>query len=343
MSEGALPRAAAGAEGRARDVGEFRSCARDFLAYLSGVRNLSPRTVRAYGGDLEAFARWAEREGVSPLGVTHRQLRGYLAELSRAGYSERTVNRHLSALRSLFAWLVGEGRATGDAAAVVASPKLPRSLPRAMGDEQARRLIGACAGDGERDLRDRAVLELMYACGARVSEVSALDVGDVDFRRGQVRLFGKGSKERIVPLYPAALAALGDYLERARPALAARARSPRGEELRALFLSTRGRRMSAASLRDAFEARVRQAGLDPTLTPHAMRHTFATVLLDGGADLRSVQELLGHESLSTTQVYTHLSMERLKGVARRAHPRGGAPAAPAGETPAPSEGDEDRG
>lgn len=256
---------------------------------------------------------------MDPLSVSHRQLRAYLAELTQAQYSERTVNRRLSALRSFFAWLVREGKTTEDAAAAVSSPKISKSLPHVMSDGQVRHLLAVCEGTDPKDIRDKAILELMYASGARISEVSNLNTGDVDFARAQVRLFGKGSKERIVPLYPAALSALSEYLEKVRPALALKKKAPQEQ---ALFLSTRGRRMSAAALRAVFEKRVAEAGLDPSLTPHAMRHTFATVLLDGGADLRSVQELLGHENLATTQIYTHVSVERLKGIARQAHPRG---------------------
>jgi integrase/recombinase XerD len=187
-----------------------------------------------------------------------------------------------------------------------------------MSDEDVRKLLGTCETDTPEGVRDRAFLELLYASGARISEVSRLDVSDLNFSEGQVSLFGKGSKERIVPLYPAALSVVRDYLERGRPLLS------KGEDVsgKALFLSVRGRRMSADALRTVFERRVRIAGLDNELTPHAMRHTFATEMLSGGADLRSVQELLGHADLSTTQIYTHLSVERLKEAARQAHPRG---------------------
>ena len=170
-------------------------------------------------------------------------------------------------------------------------------------------------------LRDRAFLELLYASGARISEVSRLDEGSIDFAGGTVKLFGKGAKERVVPLYDLALDWVERYVREARPALLARAKSSRKKDDLALFVSTRGGRMSADALRTVFERHAVHAGLDPALTPHAMRHTFATELLSGGADLRSVQELLGHESLSTTQIYTHLSVERLKDAARASHPR----------------------
>lgn len=288
-----------------------------FCTHLRTVRNLSPNTVRAYRCDLDAFRAWAAREGVRPLAITHRELRSYLADLARAGYSSRTVNRHLSALRGLYRWMSHAGVCDGGAAAAVASPKLARALPRTMSDADVRRLLETC-GDGDpASLRDRTFLELLYATGARVSEVAGLRVGDLDLSHAQARLFGKGAKERIVPVYETALDWAARYLSEARPSLAAHARTATD----ALFLSTRGNPMSADALRTAFERRVAQAGLDPRLTPHAMRHTYATELLGGGADLRSVQELLGHESLSTTQVYTHLSVERLRDAAARAHPR----------------------
>lgn len=300
---------------RERDCERFEACAGRWLGHLSSVRHLSPNTVRGYRQDLEAFLGWARREGVSPLSLSHRDVRGYLAELSRAGYSPRTVNRHLSALRGLYRWMAREG-GCADALAVVSSLKVPRTLPRSMTDAQACALLATCEGTDPVDLRDRALLELLYATGARISELSRLDVDDVDLAQGQARLFGKGSKERIVPIYASALERVAAYLANGRPSLL----RPEGEG-RALFLSTRGRRMSADALRARFERRVAEAGLPASYTPHAMRHTFATELLAGGADLRSVQELLGHESLSTTQVYTHLTLGRLKEAAARAHPR----------------------
>ena len=309
-----------GAAGREAELSRFRGLAEAWCDRLAVVRNLSPATVRAYRSDLASFADWCAREGVRPLGVTHRDLRSWLAELTRARYSARTLNRRLSALRGLYRWLVREGVTSRDAAAAVASPKLDAALPHAMSDADAARVIGACDPSDPVGLRDRALVELLYATGARIAEASRLDVADVDLAQGQVRLMGKGSKERVVPIHAACRDTVSAYLGRARPVLEARAKGER--ERRALFLSVRGRRMSADALRTAFERRCRASGADATLTPHAMRHAYATELLGGGADLRSVQELLGHASLSTTQVYTHLSVERLKSAARQAHPRG---------------------
>ncbi|MGI6229515.1 MAG: site-specific tyrosine recombinase XerD [Tractidigestivibacter sp.] len=305
-------------------VESFERLCERFLDYLRHARRLSDNTVRAYKADLKSFSDWARRRGVDPLKATHRQLRGYLAELGRAGYTVRTQDRRLSAVRDLYRWLNREGVIKEDPAAALAMPKGDKRLPKTMSDKDVQSLLATCDASTPEGLRDRAFLELLYASGARISEVSALDVSDVNLTTKQARLFGKGSKERIVPLYDVALKWLSRYLDEARPKLLAMGKgSGRGDPAHALFVSTRGNRMSADALRRVFERHVALAGLDPTLTPHAMRHTYATELVSGGADLRSVQELLGHASLSTTQVYTHVSVERLKEASRQAHPRSG--------------------
>lgn len=286
-----------------------------YLEHLRSGRLASENTLRAYGEDLANLSGWLRERGMGADGLDRDALRSYLGDLVRAGYAERTINRRLSAIRGAYLWLARAGVPVSADAAAMRGRRQPRTLPRTMSDAEAARLIDSCDATPT-GLRDRALLELLYASGARISEASALDVASVDVARSQVTLFGKGSKERIVPLYASATAAVSDYIERARPALL----RPGGER-DALFLSTRGNRMSAAALRERFERHALLAGLDSGLTPHAMRHTFATELLSGGADLRSVQELLGHESLSTTQIYTHLSIDRLKDAARSAHPR----------------------
>lgn len=305
------------AESREEELACFEAHVERFIRYLADVKNLSPNTVRAYETDLQAYVGWCRREAVSPLHVEHRQVRSWVAELAAAGYATTTQNRHLSAVRTLYKWLVSKGVTDEDAVAAVSSPKLGRKLPKTMGDDDVRALLAACDDDAA-GVRDAAMVELLYATGARISEASGLNVSDVDLAQRQVRLFGKGSKERVVPVYPRCAEAVSTYMRRGRPALAS------AQKLTdALFLSSRGNRMSADALRVRFERLVEAAGLDPGLTPHAMRHTFATELLDGGADLRSVQELLGHESLSTTQIYTHLSVDRLKQASLQAHPRSG--------------------
>ncbi len=306
------------ADERERAQDEFEARVSQFLSDLEGVRNLSPNTVKAYASDLASFTTWIRREGLTPPNLSHRDLRGWLMDLKAGGYAPKTINRHLSAVRALYRWLIRQGITTQDAAAALASPKVPRKLPTTMADDDVVKLIGEAEGEEPTDVRDHAILELMYATGARISEVSRLDIGDVDLAQRQVRLFGKGSKERIVPMYDVALEAVRGYLMTARPALAAKGK---GCDPQALFLSSRGNRMSADSIRSRFRKILASAHIDASITPHAMRHTFATELLGGGADLRSVQELLGHESLSTTQIYTHLSVDRLKDATRQAHPR----------------------
>ena len=301
-----------------RELERFRSCVGRFLRHIGGVERLSDNTVRAYSGDLKSYLDWVKRSRVDPFRVTHAEVRGYLAEMSRARYSTATMNRRLSSVRDLYRWLVEEGVTTEDAAAAIVSPKRAKTLPRTLTGEEAERLLEACDGLDAKDVRDRAFLELLYATGARISEVSKLDVRDVDLDRRQVRLEGKGSKTRIVPIYEIAAERVRSYVLEARPGLAAKSHTH--EE--GLFLSARGNRMSADALRTVFERRAVAAGIDRRVTPHAMRHTYATELLSGGADLRSVQTLLGHADLSTTQIYTHLTIDRMKAAARQAHPRG---------------------
>lgn len=298
---------------------EFERMAGEYLSYLRDVRNLSPNTTRAYETDLTAYLEWTRREGIDPLHVTHAELRSWLAELNDA----RIRHDHPeppSLRRSLSLQVACEqGAHAEDAAAAVASPKLSKRLPCVLADSDVERLIQSCSSDCA-GVRDRALIELLYASGARISEVSALDVRDVDVLQRQVRLFGKGAKERIVPLYDSAVRAI----ERLRPQRAADV-CPRVQDSiqRPVSLLEGAEDGARPALRTRVRAPRRGGGLDPSLTPHAMRHTFATQLLDGGADLRSVQELLGHESLSTTQIYTHLSVGRLKAAALQAHPRSG--------------------
>ena len=321
--------------GRARP-GEPRGdrelpCARElaaFLDYLELTCNYSSHTVRAYEGDLEAYLGWAGQAGVDVLAPTHRDLRRYLASLSQAAYARTTINRRLSAVRSFYGWLVRAGEARENPAQVVSSPKVGRSLPRTITSSEMGRLLGVSDASTPEGLRDQAMLETFYAAGCRIAELSGLDVGDVDLPGRLVHLFGKGRKARIVPVHERAAQTIALYLRDARPVLAAR-RPPRDElpddgraDASALLLTVHGRRMTTDDIRKRFERLCAAAGLPAGVSPHAMRHTFATDLLSGGADLRSVQEMLGHASLSTTQIYTHLTPERLRDAARQAHPRG---------------------
>ena len=306
---------------------QARGLADNFLSYLARVRNYSPNTAAAYAQDLDCFLIWASNCGIDVLRATHRDFRRFLSSLSGAGYAKTTVNRRLSAVRSFYSWLVREGVIESNPAAVVSSPKLPKPLPHVLSQEDVEKLLKCADASTPAGALDAALVELLYASGARIGEVASLDVDRIDFSDKSVRLFGKGSKERIVPLYPAALRALDAYLAHARPVLLANhkgglAAEEAADAQRALFINARGARMSERSLRARFEKLLARAGLAGLATPHTMRHTFATEVLDGGADLRSVQEMLGHASLSSTQIYTHLTPERLREVSLRAHPRG---------------------
>lgn len=285
-----------------------------FLTHLRVERGVSPATVRAYASDLAAYLDWTERAAVDPTHATHRQLRRYLAELDAAHYSRRTVARRLSSLRSFFGFLVERGFVESDPASILVTPKLPARLPKVVPSDALRTLLDAPDPSTPAGVRDRAVLELLYATGIRVGELEGLDLGTVDLAQGLVRVMGKGAKERIVPVHRAACERLRAYLA-VRPAF----KPKTGED--ALFLNRLGSRLSAGAVRRSMKRYLAETGASLSLSPHAMRHTFASHLLEAGADLRTVQELLGHVALSTTQLYTHLSMKRLKDVHRQAHPR----------------------
>ena len=287
-----------------------------FLVHLSVERGLSPHTIRAYSADLARYLEWADRAGVDPICISHRQIRRYLAELDRAGYARRTVARRMAAVRSLFGFLVSEGLAPSDPSTVLSSPKVPRRLPKVVPDDVLAKLLEVPAEPTPVDIRDTALFELLYATGMRVSELTGLTQGSLDLAQGQVVAFGKGSKERLLPLHRTAIERLLAYLRDARPVLA------KPDSSDAVFLSTRGRPLSPEAVRRIITKRLNATGSAASVSPHALRHTFATHLVEAGADLRTVQELLGHIALSTTQIYTHVSMKQLQDVHRKAHPRG---------------------
>lgn len=308
----------------------------DFLQSLKVQRNLSAHTQRAYGEDLKSFMRWAQRSHLDPLAATHRDLRRYLAYLDKASYARSTINRQLSSLHAFYAWLEATGETSTNPSALLSGPKKPKVLPKTLSEADIAALIAACEPAGEaRDdkaractLRDQTIIELFYAAGLRISELVSLDVCSCSHSGGhlQLRVLGKGSKERIIPVHALAEERIARYLSEGRPFLAAgcaTALSSRTADTSAdaLFLSVRGKRLTTDAVRKRLKELIRQCGLDDTLSPHSLRHSFATDLLNGGADLRSVQELLGHESLSTTQIYTHLTPERLKEAYQQAHPR----------------------
>ena len=295
---------------------EFYQLSQEYLAYLQKVRQYSQHTIRAYESDIKHYLMWIRREGLNPMSLTHLDVRGYLFELKMGGSAPKTIARNLSSVKQFYAWMEGEGYIDSDPCATLTSPKLARLLPHVITESDMDKFLDTCSTKSFEDVRDLAMFECMYATGARISEISALNVGDVQIHQGQVKLFGKGSKERLVPIHKRALSAIERYINTVRVDV-------EDAEGRPLFVTKSGKRMSTAQIREAFHTRRALAGISPEFTPHAIRHAFATHLLEGGADLRSVQEMLGHESLSTTQIYTHLSIDKLKSQARLAHPRSG--------------------
>lgn len=292
----------------------------DYQRHLASERNLAPHTVRAYLGDLRGLAAHATRMGVDdPARLDLPTLRSYLAALQTRGRARTTLARRAAAVRVFTRWLAVTGRAGSDCGAMLSSPRQHRTLPATLRLDEVRALLDAAAQaaieEGPLGLRDVAVLELLYATGVRVGELVKLDVDDVDRERNVVRVLGKGSKERAVPFGAPAARALDDWLRRGRPALAVAGSGP------ALLLGSRGGRLDQRAVRRLVHARLSAVEGAPDLGPHGLRHTAATHLLEGGADLRSVQELLGHASLATTQLYTHVSAERLQHAYRLAHPR----------------------
>jgi integrase/recombinase XerD len=285
-----------------------------FLRYLELERGVSPHTVRAYATDLNAYADWAERSGTDPLRPPHTRLRLYLGELDRARYSRRTIARRLSSLRAYFTYLVERGVIESDPTSVLTAPSPEKRLPRPVAGDQLSALLDAPDTSTVIGTRDRAILELTYASGARVGEVSGLDVTSYDPAAGTIRVMGKGSKERIIPIHREAQRRLDEYIATARPQLLTAPTS-------ALFLSSRGNRLSTDAIRRMLKRHLASAGASLDISPHDLRHTFATHLLENGADLRTVQELLGHVALSTTQIYTHVGGRRLKRIHDQSHPR----------------------
>jgi integrase/recombinase XerC len=289
-----------------------------FASYLETERRASPHTVRAYLADLGQYAAFLAERTAPVVPSSPALVRAFVARTA-GGAGAATVGRKLSTLRSLYRFLVREGLAQGNPARAVASPRQPKRLPDVLPEEEVAALVDAPAASCEPlARRDRALLELLYASGLRVSELCGLDVDDVDLAQGLVRVLGKRRKERIVPFGKAAAEALRRYLEEGRPALAsAREIAPR----RALFLNRSGGRLGPRSVARRLSRWVLTAALPRHVHPHVLRHSFATHLLGNGADLRGIQELLGHASLSTTQRYTHLDWKRLAEVYDRAHPR----------------------
>ncbi len=282
-----------------------------FMNYMKVEKNASAHTITNYAVDLEVFKNFLGDKELET--VDHLALRRFLAELRAKNYAKRTVARKLASLRSFFRFMFREGHIKKNPITAVLTPKLDKKLPVFLDSAKIDRLLSAPNEKDAAGLRDRALLETLYSTGIRVSELVGLDLDDIDFISGVVKVFGKGSKERIVPIGEPALKAIRKYADKRA-----------GEKVKdkdAVFLNHSGARLTDRSVRRVLDKHIKTCSIVEKISPHSLRHSFATHLLDRGADLRSVQELLGHMNLSTTQIYTHVTMERLKSVYDKAHPR----------------------
>jgi integrase/recombinase XerD len=300
------------AEGRTR-----RFLLQGFNDFISLEQGLSPRTLEAYQRDLARFAEYADAKAVAaPLDITARLLREYVYHLKDLGLSPASIRRNVSAVRTYFRFLTGDGIVVRDPSERLETPKRWRSLPDVLSVEEVQRLLAAPTLDDTLVFRDRALLELAYGAGLRVSEWISLGVRDLMLEEGLVRVFGKGSKERLVPIGRTAIGAVAVYLRELRPKL------EKGEGKGVLFLNARGRPLTRMGAWKILRGYVDRAALGKHVSPHTLRHSFATHLLEGGADLRAVQEMLCHGDIATTQIYTHVDREYLRQVHRSYHPRG---------------------
>lgn len=295
--------------------GRIESDLRAFLEHLETVRNLSPHTLKGYGGDLEELAEFLAKEGVATTkDIDLFALRRFLSSLRKRELSVRSIARKISSLRAFFKWLASEGRIASNPAAGLRLPRQGRPLPKVLTQMQMLALLEAPPADTWLGLRDRAILETLYSTGARVSEISGLDLGDLDMDQGTALLRGKGRKERLAGIGSPCRRALDAYLDAADQERIRRAPTP-------VFLNRYGRRLSTRSIARRLDQHAAAAGLPRNTSPHTLRHSFATHLLEAGANLREVQEMLGHKNVATTQIYTHLTLDHLKRVYEQAHPR----------------------
>jgi tyrosine recombinase XerC len=295
---------------------ELAAAVAEFGRTLRGERVVSPHTLRAYEGDLRDLCRYAAEVGVrKPDELDVNVLRAWLARQHADGRSRATLARRTAAVRGFTAYLRRRGLIAQDPGLLLGTPKRRQELPRVLAQDEAARLLDEMNAEGSLGLRDRAVLEILYGTGVRVGELCGLDIDDLDTDRRTIRVLGKGAKERTVPIGDPAARAVETWLRVGRPVLATGRSGP------ALFLGARGGRLQPTSARRIVHTRIAEVGDVPDLGPHGLRHSAATHLLEGGADLRSVQEILGHASLKSTQIYTHVTPERLKQAHRQAHPR----------------------
>jgi integrase/recombinase XerD len=292
----------------------------DFLGSLELERGLSRNTLEAYRSDLQQYGEFLMRHGVDPLLVAPTDLANFISEVAsgregRAPGAPATLQRKIACLRSFYRHLRREQMIDRDPTSELRPPRSPGRLPKVLSRDEVNRLLAQPSGVSPAALRDRALLETMYACGLRASEAIGLELSELDLEAGILRARGKGSKERLVPVGSQAISTLGEYLDKARPRLV----GPRDEPC--VFVNLRGVGLSRQGLYKIVQRHARSAGLERRMSPHTLRHTFATHLLAGGCDLRSLQEMLGHADVGTTQIYTHLSTERLRDVYFDAHPR----------------------
>lgn len=278
-------------------------------------RGMSASTKRAYASDLAELAEWATEMGAEPGELRYRDLRGFAARLSNRGLAKSSVGRKLAAVRTFHGYLVDAGHAESNPAELLPTPKREQRLPRTLGRDDVAELLDRIPVRTPLEVRDRAMFELAYSCGLRAEEIVKLDVGCVEYESETLRVAGKGSKTRLVPIGEPAQKALRRYLETARHALTG------GPRTDALFISRNGLRLSTSDVRRRLQLWVRELSRHGRISPHSLRHSFATHLLEGGADLRSIQELLGHSTVSTTQVYTRVEPGRLRDAYQRSHPR----------------------
>ncbi len=290
----------------------------NYLVHLRVERGLSQNTLESYRRDLAKFVGFLQGRGVhAPKKVDRRHILSFMEQLHNSGKATSTVSRNLAAIRSFFGFLVNENVISDNPSQQLDSPKIPKRLPYILSVPQVTRLLNQPNGSTPAGLRDSAMLELLYATGVRVSELIDLNCTDFNLEMGFMRCIGKGSKERIVPLGAAASDAINAYLSHGRP------RMLRDSQEKAVFLNVHGRRLTRQGFWKILKKYVRQAGFKGDITPHTLRHSFATHLLENGADLRSVQEMLGHSDISTTQIYTQVTSNRLREVYRQHHPRAG--------------------
>lgn len=292
----------------------------DFLDWLVVERGRAPNTIEAYRRDLEAYDAWLQLKDSDPSSAAVVDIERFLATRASAGAAKSSMARQFSSIRMLHRFMVEEGYRRDDPASLAEGVAKPAGIPKPLSEDEVNALIGSVVGDEPRNLRDRALLEFLYATGARVSEVCGLNLADLDMEASLVRLFGKGSKERVVPFGSVAHSALETWISTGRPAMEPLHWRSR-DDATAVFLGGRGTRLSRQVAFQVVRDSALRAGIEREVSPHALRHTCATHLLDHGADLRIVQEMLGHASITTTQVYTRVSQERLWQVYAEAHPR----------------------